>query len=304
MKSSSQRFVSLQDAADTLGVHYMTAYRYMRHGRLVAHKEGGIWKVAAEELQRFQDERSDSKEPPTHLVRKRQIGRAAPWCNRLEACLLVGDAAGAWSVLEAAIDSGREFEEVYLDVLSPAMVTIGERWHAGKLDVYLEHRATVIATRLVARLGAKSAHRGRSRGTVLLGALSGELHSLAISILADVVRLARFEVHDLGADLPSESFLSAVRHYDEILAVGISVNSVESRPIVSNLIKKLRDVINEDVWVFVGGRAIARQSDAHDLGADEWALDARSFVASLDLIVQTRNKVTSNKAIRKQGSTS
>ena len=30
--------ISLQEAADQLGVHYMTVYRYVRHGRLPARK--------------------------------------------------------------------------------------------------------------------------------------------------------------------------------------------------------------------------------------------------------------------------
>ena len=32
--------VSLQEAADLLGVHYMTAYRYVRSGRLIAGRVG------------------------------------------------------------------------------------------------------------------------------------------------------------------------------------------------------------------------------------------------------------------------
>src|SRR6056297_2092647 len=37
--------ISLQDAADELGVHYMTAYRYVRTGRLEAEKAGAVWQV-------------------------------------------------------------------------------------------------------------------------------------------------------------------------------------------------------------------------------------------------------------------
>ena len=290
MSSSEQRYVSLQDAADILGVHYMTAYRYMRHGRLLAQKESGIWKVAEVELQRFQAEQNESKESSSQTVKKNQSRSQAPWHDRLEACLLTGDGAGAWSVLEAAIDSGTEFEEAYLDVLSPAMAAIGERWHRGELDIYVEHRATTIATRLVARLGAKAARRGRARGIVLLGAPPGERHSLAIAILADVVRLGGFEVHDLGADLPTESFVSAARHYDDILAVGVSVTSAESCVFVSDLIVQLRDVMAVGTSVFLGGRAITSEAAARELGADEWAPDARSFVAALELAASSRNK--------------
>ena len=76
MSSSEQRYVSLQDAADILGVHYMTAYRYMRHGRLLAQKESGIWKVAEVELQRFQAEQNESKESSSQTVKKKSKSKS------------------------------------------------------------------------------------------------------------------------------------------------------------------------------------------------------------------------------------
>ena len=37
--------LTLQEAADELGVHYMTAYRYVRLGVMEASKSGGVWQV-------------------------------------------------------------------------------------------------------------------------------------------------------------------------------------------------------------------------------------------------------------------
>ena len=37
--------ISLQEAASRLGVHYMTAYRYVRTGRLPARRDGAQWFV-------------------------------------------------------------------------------------------------------------------------------------------------------------------------------------------------------------------------------------------------------------------
>ena len=42
--------------------------------------------------------------------------------------------------------------------------------------------------------------------------------------------------------------------------------------------------------VFLGGRAITSEAAARELGADEWAPDARSFVAALELAASSRNK--------------
>ena len=45
--------ISLTEAAERLDVHYMTAYRYVRTGRLHATKQGGQWVVPVEEVENF-----------------------------------------------------------------------------------------------------------------------------------------------------------------------------------------------------------------------------------------------------------
>ena len=94
-------------------------------------------------------------------------------------------------VLDAGCGTGAMTEElarrgaqvVAIDI-SPALVEIGERWAAGELDISIEHRATGIVQRLIGRLGPQFIRRGRSRGTVVVGAPEGESHSLVVSMLA------------------------------------------------------------------------------------------------------------------------
>ena len=45
--------LTLQEAADELGVHYMTAYRYVRLGVMEASKSGGVWQVQRSALEQF-----------------------------------------------------------------------------------------------------------------------------------------------------------------------------------------------------------------------------------------------------------
>jgi excisionase family DNA binding protein len=46
--------ISLQEAASRLGVHYMTAYRYVRTGRLPARRDGAQWLVDPHDLDLIQ----------------------------------------------------------------------------------------------------------------------------------------------------------------------------------------------------------------------------------------------------------
>ena len=48
--SDDDTLLSLRAAADQLGVHYMTAYRYLRLGTLPAKKVNGVWQVRTGDL--------------------------------------------------------------------------------------------------------------------------------------------------------------------------------------------------------------------------------------------------------------
>lgn len=263
--------LSLHEAAEQLGVHYMTAYRYVRLGQLDAVKVGGSWQVTAATLAAFRDERGDQM--PARL-------RSVPWSERLEARLLVGDASGAWGVLESALASGSAIDEVYLEVLSPALQSIGERWAGGEIDIAIEHRATGIASRLIGRLGSRCVRRGRSRGSIVVGSPTGERHALVVAILADLLRLEGWEVSDLGADTPAASFLLTAESLDDLSAVGISVTSPESLSTAAETCALLREA-GLSVPVFLGGRAIQDEAHARSLGADGFATDAASMIRLL-----------------------
>jgi methanogenic corrinoid protein MtbC1 len=206
--------------------------------------------------------------------------RRAPWASRLEARLVAGDGRGAWGVVEAALAAGAELDEVYLEVISPAMRRIGERWAAGELDISVEHRASGIALRLIGRLGPRFARRGRPRGAVLLGTPAGERHSLPVAMLADLLRGDGWEVSDIGADLPAESFVRAAVETSELVAVGVSVTSADNLDAAAEVLHALRAAVTH-AHVVVGGAAIADEAHALALGAQGWAASARDFTAQL-----------------------
>ena len=128
---------NLKQVAAELGVHYMTAYRYVRTGRLHAEKVGTGWVVQAEDLQRFLDE----ADGPSFEA---DDGRTA-WHLRLADALVTGDEPAAWRVIEQALASGRSPTQCYLEVLSGALAEIGSP--APEDDTSQEFLATATATR-------------------------------------------------------------------------------------------------------------------------------------------------------------
>lgn len=272
---------TLHQAAEVLSVHYMTAYRYVRLGLLDAYKVGGTWRVNQSGIDTFRVRAVTEESNSTASASQRK--RRAPWADRLERRLVVGDLQGSWGVIEAALASGAGLDEIYRNVLSPAMVSIGQRWARGELDVAVEHGATVIAMRIIGRLGPRFAHRGRTRGTVVLAAPAHETHSLPVAMLADLVRQAGWNVIDLGADVPAESLVRAAMVPGDVVAVGLSVSNTDRLDSTAYAVAALRKSL-PGTRVVLGGHAIAGREHAVALGAHDFAADVAGFVLILESV--------------------
>jgi excisionase family DNA binding protein len=284
VSSAVNTTLSLNEVAKRLNVHYMTVYRYVRSGRLAARQQDGEWQVLTSDVRAFAATRTAAKRSPgsKRVVRaKRGARAAADWARRFETCLLAGDEVGAEQLLDDALNSGHDLFSLYLDVVSPALVAIGARWAAGNLHIHEEHRASTIVARLFARVSARFAHRGPSRGTIVIGGPSGERHGLALTMVADLLRSRGWNVSDIGPDMPAESFATAVQNIDQLRAVCVGVTLRESLPAAKSVIAAVNRVVPNDVTIYVGGAAVTSDADARQLGADTWAKDPRTLVALL-----------------------
>jgi len=271
--------LTLREAADELGVHYMTAYKYVRTGRLPAQRAGAEWRVDRADLERL---RTPAARVPAHTP-----GRPARAATRarLESRLLAADEPGAWAVVEAALAGGATPTDVHLDLLGPTLVDVGDQWAEGTLSIADEHRASSVAARIVGRLGPQFTRPGRRRGTVLVGLVEGEHHSLPGAMLADLLRAAGFAAIDLGAETPPDAFVDAARATPHLLAIGIGALMTVRLPTITATVARLRDA-GITVPILVGGRGVPSAGHARATGADGWTgVDGTSAVqAFLDAV--------------------
>jgi excisionase family DNA binding protein len=278
--------ISLREAARRLGVHYMTAYRYVRTGRLPARQDGQEWLIDPAELSRL------LAKPPATPGRRARTDRVPILIARMTA----GDEAGAWRVIDEALASGMDVTGIYLDLLVPVLRGIGEAWAAGTVSVAGEHLASAVAQRIIGRLGPRFARPGRKRGTVVLGAPAGEQHSLPGAIISDLLRGQGFEVIDLGANTPADSFAETAQQADRLVAVVIGVTGPGLDDSVRSAVTALAGA-GLTVPVLVGGSAITGPGHARELGADAWTgPDGRAVLAAVDRAAADRAAVDSGVA--------
>jgi len=277
MSTPADESLNLKQVATRLGVHYMTAYRYVRQGLLPAWRDGTGWRVDCEAVDAFQRGRSG---PPGDAVASSGHRQDVDWAARTAAALLAQDEATAWVLVERALAAGHDPAFCFLDMIGAALADIDECSDRGELGPAAFPTATVLAERLVARLGARFRRPGRRRGTVVLGAPTGEQHRLPIAILADLVRLEGFHVVELGADVAPSAFVDAVLDAGEVHAVGIGITTIDHLDVAHQAIESIRTAA-PTVPIVVGGQAVRNEGVAEVLDADAWAPDGRTAVPTI-----------------------
>jgi excisionase family DNA binding protein len=288
--------MTLYEAAESLGVHYMTVYRYVRTGRLPGRKVGVEWRVDPADLDRFAATTDAGPSIPATMTPRRRVD----YQQRLVERLTDADEPGAWSIVQSALGAGIEPQDLYLDVISPALTVIGDEWAADRLTIGQEHQASVIVLRLLGRLGPLFARRGRKRGTVVIGAPAGDHHSLPSALFADLLRGIGLAVIDLGADTPAQSFVADARRAERLVAVAISATSPGDEPAITDTVTALRSAV--EVPIVLGGHAVDSEARSVALGADHWAPDARQalalFAELADDASQARRRATRQSSYR------
>jgi DNA-binding transcriptional MerR regulator/methylmalonyl-CoA mutase cobalamin-binding subunit len=111
-------------------------------------------------------------------------------------------------VLDEILASG-SFERAVDDRLMPALRALGEAWSSGDVSVAAEHAAShAVLRRLSAAFQASASPIGRP---VLIGLPPGSRHELGALAFATAVRRRGIGVIYLGADVPLQSWVDAVR---------------------------------------------------------------------------------------------
>jgi MerR family transcriptional regulator, light-induced transcriptional regulator len=246
--------MNLQEAAGQLGVHYQTIYRWVRQGELAATKRGASYEVSDEEVARFLTERNAPIPPPERLM----VRDWSQQRNRFITALHLGDELVAREVLDRLADGNVSILDICEELIAPSMRFIGDEWHAGRVSVAEEHRATSICERMVSRLTVHP--RGRPRGTAVVSTPPNDLHGLPSAMAAVVLREDRWKVHHLGANTPVAELIALCRQVDADVAIVSSTMASESLDIAT-----IKHTLAENgIHTMVGGPGSTLRGLIHD----------------------------------------
>lgn len=235
--------VTVNEAAEHLGVHYQTAYRWVREGRLPAAKFGTAYDIAETDLDRFAAAREEPISPPASL-------RVRDWdaqASRFYDLVIAGDELGARRLATRLHEGGVAVLDLCERVVAPTLRRIGDEWAAGSVSVPEEHRASAICERILAPMSLP--RRGRPRGVCVVAAPPGETHALPSVMATAVLREAHWRVHHLGADVPEEPFVALVADLrPDVAVLSFALEAAGGRA------RAIRDTLERaGVAVLVGG---------------------------------------------------
>ena len=117
--------------------------------------------------------------------------------------LMARDVGAARSAIDAAIALGTPVEEIYLDVLTPALYEIGRSWAVGDFSIADEHSATMVTQSVLGMLGPRMRTAPKDGRLAVVSGSPEERHALGVQMVADFLEGDGWEVLNLGASTPA-----------------------------------------------------------------------------------------------------
>ena len=168
-----------------------------------------------------------------------------------------------------------------VDAVTQALQVVGKRFQDGEWFLSELVYAGEISKEIMNLLSPlMQSEPSQSYGTILIGTVAGDLHDLGKNIFINYARSAGFKVVDLGVNVPTGNFVSAVREHKPI-ALGMSCLLTSTEPELVKVIQELKKQgLREGIKIVIGGAALS-QRVADDIAADAFAPDA---ITGLDII--------------------
>lgn len=191
--------------------------------------------------------------------------------SRIRIAVLEGDEEQATSLVSEGLSGGESPRVMLEEAMMPAMEEVGSRFSRGEAFI---PELIVAAAAMEAAMGVlKPSMEGGvgESGTVMLGTVRGDIHSIGKNLVRMCLEGGGFQVIDIGEDVRTEAFVSAyVERRPNVL--GLSA-------LLSSTMQHMREVIEavraEDpgALIIVGGAPVTGEF-ASEIGASGYAPNA------------------------------
>lgn len=208
--------------------------------------------------------------------------------HRLLEALLDGNQAQAVAESRKLLENGVKLERIIMEGIEAAMTQLDAKCTVEQfnlLEIMLVGRAVMEVMKV---LYPTDVSPPDTKGTVVTGALEGDIHDLGKNILRIVLTAKGYRVVDCGTDCPVEKLIDTAAQ-EAALTIGVSGLITTVIPMV----RQVKAILSErglgHIKVMAGGAAL-KQTTAESLNVDFVAETAFDGVHYMDQIVEVKNE--------------
>ena len=193
--------------------------------------------------------------------------------------VMEGDEDAAVAMAHKVIAEGINPVEIINEGLSPAMTEVGDGFANEEIPlpgVLVAAEAMTKAIEIMEPHIAKE-EVAETLGTVVIGTVEGDIHDIGKRIVATMLKVYGFEVHDLGRDVPIDVFVEKAKELkpDILGSSSLMTTTMGGQKILE---EKLRAAgLRDNLKTMIGGAATT-QEWADKIGCDCYAEDANDTV--------------------------
>jgi methanogenic corrinoid protein MtbC1 len=183
----------------------------------------------------------------------------------------------ALSLVRQGLEAGADALTI-LDACREGMTLVGERYESGEYFVSDLMMAGEILKGAARILGpALEGAAATTKGSVVIGTVQGDIHDIGKDLVASMLDVVGYDVHDLGVDVPPEKFVETLKETGATV-LGLSGLLTIAFDTMKETVAAVDAAgLRPRVRVMIGGGPVTEGVRKYT-GADAWGANAQAAV--------------------------
>jgi methanogenic corrinoid protein MtbC1 len=172
--------------------------------------------------------------------------------------LLKGERQKGLDLVNELLADNKGVQQIYEEVIKPAMYKVGELWENGTISVASEHLASAIVESILGQLYYRViTSAGHKDKVAVISSVEQEVHQIGAKMVSDVFELNGWTSHFLGANTPIDELIKFIDKINPN-TLGLSISIDMHIDYLERTIKKVRDKFPE-IPVLIGGQGLIEE---------------------------------------------
>lgn len=191
------------------------------------------------------------------------------------------------AAVEEGLKAGLDPMEMIENGLAAGMVVVGDDFEAGRRFLPQLMMSAGLMTEAIEELQQHVGNEGEQNklGTIVLGAVEGDVHDIGKNIVKIFLRVNGFDVHDLGKDVLLPQFIEKAEEVnaDIIATSALMTSTMAGQATLEEMLKEKG--LKGKIKTMIGG-APCTEKFATKIGADAYAEDASDALAKARALME------------------